>query len=320
MREAVAAAMKSGMGDELHDDRYLLDTFLENTTDHVYFKDAEGRFLRVSRALAAWLGVGDPADAIGRTDFDFFAEEHARATFEDERRLLRTGEPLVGIEERERWPDGRETWVSTTKVPLRDADGRIVGLFGISRDITEKRRDQERLAEQARTLAAQAQTLASLALVDDLTGLNNRRGFTIRGEQLLERSRRDGVPAALLFLDLDGLKRVNDTFGHDVGDGAILALADAIRRETREADVAARLGGDEFCVLVGGGEAAATETARRIRVSLRRARLPFDPEVSVGALAVDPRARVPIDSLLSEADRVMYADKQRRRGGSRRVA
>jgi len=287
------------------DDRHLLDTFLENTPDHVYFKDEQGRFLRVSRALAAWFGLEDPADAIGRTDLDFFGEQHAHAAAADERRLMQTGEPLVAIEERETWRDGHETWVSTTKVPLRDADGRIVGVFGISRDITQKKHDEQRLVEQAEQLALQARALESLALVDDLTGLDNRRGFALHGEQLLARCRRDGAPAALLFLDLDGLKRINDTYGHSAGDRALRALADAIRRTTRDSDVAARIGGDEFCVLVGGEAATATDRlADRIRSAL-----PRGLGVSVGALPIDAQHPASIDRLLVEADRAMYEDK-----------
>jgi PAS domain S-box-containing protein len=111
--------------EELIDDRYLLDTFLEQTPDHVYFKDAASRFIRISSALAQWLGLDDPAQAIGRNDSDFFSAEHSSKALADERTVMRTGLPLVALEERETWPDGRETWVSTTKVALRDRNNRI---------------------------------------------------------------------------------------------------------------------------------------------------------------------------------------------------
>jgi len=305
--------------EELLDDRYLLDTFLENTPDHVYFKDEQSRFIRVSCAMAAWFGLDDPADAIGRTDFDFFSELHAREAFADEQRLMRTGTSLVGIEERETWPDGRETWVSTTKVPLRDRRGRIVGIFGLSRDITEKKLAERRLAEQAEQLAEQARVLASLALVDELTGLYNRRGLTAYGEQLLHRSRRDGSPAALLFLDLDGLKRINDTLGHAVGDEALRTLADAVRETTRSTDVAARIGGDEFCVVLGGETAVVVElVVDRIHAALRRSPLPFELGVSVGSLEIDSATNGSMEELLLQADRSMYWNKLWRATGAER--
>ena len=236
--------------EELMDDRYLLDTFLEHTPDHVYFKDEKSRFIRVSRALAASFGLDNPSDVIGRTDFDFFGEEHARKAFADEQQLMRTGEALISIEERETRAGGVETWVSTTKVPLRDRGGRIVGIFGISRNITEKKRSELRLAEQAAQLAGQSAELERLTLADDLTGLYNRRGLAAFGEQALYRARRDGAMVALLFLDLDGLKKINDTFGHGVGDDALRALASIIEGTIRESDIAARVGGDEFCILL----------------------------------------------------------------------
>ena len=84
----------------------------------------------------------------GKTDYDFFTEEHASAAFADEQLIIATGQPVIGIEEKETWPDGRTTWVSTTKMPLRDDEGKIMGIFGISRDITKhKKRELQMQAE-----------------------------------------------------------------------------------------------------------------------------------------------------------------------------
>ena len=127
-------------------DRYLLGTFLDNIPDHVYFKDVDSRFIRISKSIVNWFGLDDPMQMIGKTDFDFFAEEHARPAYEDEQEVMRSGQPAVK-EEKETWPDGRETWVLTTKMPLRDEDGRIVGTFGISKDITERKQAEKVLQE-----------------------------------------------------------------------------------------------------------------------------------------------------------------------------
>jgi diguanylate cyclase (GGDEF)-like protein/PAS domain S-box-containing protein len=300
--------------DELVDDRYLLDTFLQYTPDSVYFKDDQSRFIRISAALAARLGLDDATQAIGKTDFDFFGAEHARAAFADEQRLMRTGESLVGIEERENWEDGREAWVSTTKVPLRDRAGHIVGLFGISRDITEQKRNEQQLAAQAEQLAAQARELEQLMLVDDLTGLFNRRGLQLVGEQALYKARRDGVGVVLLFLDLDGLKQINDGHGHSAGDEAIRALTDVIREVTRESDIAARVGGDEFAMLLfnedGGAAASVVERIERGAAAAReRSSLRCELSVSVGICEIDPRTPGSIEELLAHADRSMYDTK-----------
>src|SRR6185436_5241319 len=90
-------------------------------------------------------GVADPADAIGKTDADFFKSDRAIRTRQDELEVIRTGEPIVGVEEKEFWATGHVTWASTTKMPLRDRAGRIIGTFGISRDITRQKQEEEEL-------------------------------------------------------------------------------------------------------------------------------------------------------------------------------
>jgi PAS domain S-box-containing protein len=126
-------------------ERNLLRALMDTIPDHIYFKDTDSRFIRVSKALAEWFGLSDPAQAVGKTDFDFFTEEHARPAYEDEQRIVRTGQPLVGIEERETWPGRPDTWVLTSKMPFRDERGKIVGTFGLSRDITDRKRAEEKI-------------------------------------------------------------------------------------------------------------------------------------------------------------------------------
>lgn len=133
--------------DQLAHERDLLRALLEYAPDAVYFKDATSRILRASRAFAKKVGKADPAELVGLSDHDLFAKEHADRALEDEKRILETGETINGQTEREVWPDGRVTWVLTSKLPLRDARGQIVGTFGVSRDITELKRAQERLEE-----------------------------------------------------------------------------------------------------------------------------------------------------------------------------
>ncbi|MBN2013240.1 PAS domain S-box protein [candidate division KSB1 bacterium] len=128
----------------LQQERILLRTLMENVPDHIYFKDADSRFVMISNSQAEIFHLNDPNLVIGKTDFDFFTEEHARSAFETEKKIMQTGQPIVGIEEKETWPDRPDSWVSTTKLPLRDEKGNIVGTFGISRDIT-----RQKLAEQA---------------------------------------------------------------------------------------------------------------------------------------------------------------------------
>ena len=123
----------------LIEQRALLEALMDNTPDHIYFKDANSRFTMISAALARAFGLDDAVQAVGTSDLDYFLEEHARPALLDEQEIIRTGRPMVELEEKETWPDGRETWVATTKLPRTDARGRIIGTFGISRDITRRK-------------------------------------------------------------------------------------------------------------------------------------------------------------------------------------
>jgi PAS domain S-box-containing protein len=109
----------------LVEEGHLLRTLLDNLPDPIYFKDREGHFTRINKAHAKLFGLADPAQAVGKSDFDFFIAEHAQESYNDEQQIIVTGQPLVDKEERETWQDGRVTWVSTTKIPLRDAHGDI---------------------------------------------------------------------------------------------------------------------------------------------------------------------------------------------------
>ena len=127
----------------------LMKHLMDNIQDNIYFMDRDGRIILVNKAGAKWLGFDSPEDVIGKTDLDIFSNEHGRAAFEDEQRIMQAGEPLLGIEEKETWADGHETWVSTSKMPLRNDDGEIDGIFGISRDITAHKEAELRSAKYA---------------------------------------------------------------------------------------------------------------------------------------------------------------------------
>jgi PAS domain S-box-containing protein len=144
-------------------ERYLLHTLMDNVPDAIYFKDAQGRFLRVNRAHAAHFGLDDPRQVVGKTDRDSFSAEHAEQAYADELAVMRTGAPLMQ-EERETWPDGHESWVITSKFPFRDENGNIIGTFGLSKDITERKRQEEERLELERRLL-QAQKLESLGVL-----------------------------------------------------------------------------------------------------------------------------------------------------------
>jgi PAS domain S-box-containing protein len=150
-------------------EQYLMNTLMDNVPDHIYFKDNKSRFVRMNKAQATRFGLSDPAEAVGKTDFDFFTEQHAQPAFEDEQKIMNTGQPIIGLEEKETWPDGSVTWVTTTKMPLRDTNGDIIGTFGISKDITTRKRAEEELRkseEKYRSIFENVRDVYYEALID----------------------------------------------------------------------------------------------------------------------------------------------------------
>ncbi|MGD0066574.1 MAG: ATP-binding protein [Streptosporangiaceae bacterium] len=150
-----------------------MSNLLAATGERVYFKDLLSRFLLVS---AGWIAAYAPdraaQDLIGKTDFDVFSGEHASAALRDEEQIIRTGEPIVGKVELETYGGRTDTWVSTTKMPLRDQRGRIIGTFGISRDVTAQIRAENTTTQQALQLRAQNESLLGLdRLKDEFVGL-----------------------------------------------------------------------------------------------------------------------------------------------------
>jgi len=146
---------------------------LSATEERVYFKDLLSRFLFVSEGWIAAYAPGRTAEELtGKTDFDVFSNQHAAAAFADEQRIIRTGEPITGQLERETYSGRDDAWVSTTKMPLLDSQGQIIGTFGISRDITAQIRAEHMLAQQALELSAQNEQLRELdRLKDEFIGL-----------------------------------------------------------------------------------------------------------------------------------------------------
>jgi two-component system, sensor histidine kinase and response regulator len=152
----------------LEQERFLLDSLMRSIPDNIYFKDAQGRYLRINPAKAARSGLKDPGDAIGKSDFDFFPVEHARNAWNDEQELMRTGQPLIGKEERIEYGDGTVRWMATTKLPLKDRHGQVIGTFGLSHDITQLKE-----AQQALKAAAEAADSANRAKSDFLANMSH---------------------------------------------------------------------------------------------------------------------------------------------------
>jgi diguanylate cyclase (GGDEF)-like protein/PAS domain S-box-containing protein len=292
----------------LQDEIFLLGTLMDNVPDSIYFKDRQSRFTRINRYAAARFGLASPDLAVGLTDHDIFSEEHAAKALHDEQQIIRTGQPLVNVEEKETRADGDVRWISTTKLPLRDRQGNIVGTFGISRDITERKKAEDQLQHRA--------------FYDPLTDLPNRALFLDRLQHMFHRARRalDNPLFAVLYLDLDRFKAINDSLGHDAGDELLIGIARRLELCLRPGDTLARLGGDEFTVILDDihTEEDATRVAERIHEELAA---PIElrgyemfTSVSVG-IALSSAGYDNPEDMLRDADTAMYRAKAGGRAG-----
>ena len=151
-------------------EKFLLATLLETVPDSVYFKDSDSRFIRLSQSCASKFGLADPRDALGKSDADFFSLGHSRKALADERRIMETGQAILADIEHETFGDGSEMWCSTTKVPLKDKKGNVIGTFGISRDVTRQKLAEQGLARERDLLKTIIDNVPDLIYVKDRAG------------------------------------------------------------------------------------------------------------------------------------------------------
>ena len=184
-------------------ERDLLHALMDNIPDTIYFKDVASRFTRINRAQALCLRAKDPEEAVGKTDFDYYAEEFAREAYADEQKIFKTRKPLVKVE-KVKWRDGKYRWVSVIKVPIIDKDGRVTGLAGISRDITEIKEMEEKLRQYSEHLEELVQerteelrqTNAKLVKAERLAAIGELAGMV--GHDL--RNPLTGIKGAVYYL------------------------------------------------------------------------------------------------------------------------
>jgi PAS domain S-box-containing protein len=186
----------------------LLQAMLDNIPDWIYFKDTESRILKIGRTLARAMGLADPEAAVGKTDFDFRQPDQAREFYEDEQKIIRSGEPLINKTERQVLANGETGWTSTTKVPLRDPEGKVIGLVGINRDITQQkqaeealRQSDEKLQQFATRLERSNRELQDFAYVASHDLQEPLRKIVVFGERLKEKNLDKFGPESLDFLD-----------------------------------------------------------------------------------------------------------------------
>jgi len=289
----------------LKESRNFIEAILNAAPARIFWKDRNLVYLGCNAAFARDAGFSDPAEIIGKDDFQMGWKDQADLYRLDDLQVIDSGRDKLLIEEPQTTPDGRNIVLLTSKIPLRDSNGEIVGVLGTYLDITDRKQAQA--------------TILKMARVDALTGLANRNVFVEELARAIARARRSDKGLAVLYLDLDHFKDVNDTLGHPVGDELLKAVADRMRANVREIDTVARFGGDEFGVIMSelSDPAEAAVLAEKLLEHLAE---PFQLNgdqilcgTSIGIATCGPDTP-DAERLLTQADVALYRAKAEGRG------
>jgi diguanylate cyclase (GGDEF)-like protein/PAS domain S-box-containing protein len=267
----------------------------------------EGKWLRVNRSLTEIVGYSEAELLVS----DFQAITHRDDLGADLAEIYRliSNETLTSqVEKRFIHRLGHDVWVSNSASLVRDSQHRPLHFIFQIQDFTERKR-----AEAA---------IKSLSLADELTGLYNRRGFHAFCEQHLNTLRRTNNGIVMVYADLDGLKRINDSFGHKEGDRALMKAAELLKETFRSSDVLGRLGGDEFTALAavdpeGGVEKLMQRLEEKFSNFNALKLVPYEISISVGVARLHPDSAFSVEDLMAQADAAMYDNKRSRK--ARRV-
>ncbi len=269
----------------------LFQTLIDTSPDYIYVKDTKSRFIAVNKALTRLVGV-KAEDFIGKTDFDFFLKKRAEEFFEDEQNVIKNDKPLIGKVEYVA-SSSKAIWVSSNKIPWYDNNGKIKGIMGISRDITDQKEAEEKIRY--------------LSFHDTLTGLYNRAYFE---EELRRLDTERQLPLTIVMGDVNGLKLMNDAYGHDKGDLLLKKIAAILHESFRKEDVISRWGGDEFIVILPKTFTRDTESIiKRIREKCKKG-CSSDMPLSISLGVSTKRSPLEdIEKILKDAEDKMYKNK-----------
>lgn len=274
-------------------------TLIESTEDSIYLVDRNHKYLFMNKKHISRMGfIGD--EYLGHAYREFHSPDETKWFVENVNKVFNTGRSIR--HEHKSLRDG--SYFLQTLSPARKSAGTITDVTIISKDISELKRMEEKLR--------------ALSLTDELTGLYNRRGFFTLVEQLLKLAKRQKTGTFMLYADVDKLKDINDTFGHQEGDLALIEIANILKKNFRESDIIARIGGDEFVAIPVG---TAVDTIEIITARLQKSFEIYNEErncsyklaLSVGTAYYDPEHPCSIDELLIQGDKLMYARKRQTR-------
>lgn len=284
----------------LQEKEMLLRTIVSALPDMVWLKDIDGRYIFCNQMFERFFGAAE-STIIGKTDYDFVSQQMADLFREYDQRAVNNGKSSMNEECVTFADDQHVAYLETIKTPIWNVQGELIGVLGIARDISERKKMQEELQQQA--------------ITDELTGAFNRRHFMFQAEQELLRVRRYGGECSVLMLDLDSFKRINDAFGHPVGDKVLAKVAEICLATLRCTDLFGRIGGEEFAAILTGTDVKGAKViAERLRKNIQEAAIDtletitVSLSVSIGVATYQP-TNDSLSSLMLRADTALYAAK-----------
>ena len=302
-RRMVEAALRAG------EQRYRV--LVEHLPVGVYRTTQDGMIIEANPALCRMLGIKNTTDFLTYNVKDFYVKKEDRS-----KHLVKlAAKPRFFTEFELRSADGRKFWVRDYCQAVKSPDGSLLFFDGILVDITKRKRAEKRLEHALQEHRSINEKLESLSLTDDLTGLSNRRGFFTLGQQQMKIAKRIRKDIFLLYMDVDELKRTNDTYGHPAGDRLLTTVALILRETLRESDIIARIGGDEFAVLAmrshrGGEKVLFGRLEEKLRAHNLKNPKRLHIFLSMGIVRYDPRKYSSLEDFLAHADYLMYQQKK----------
>lgn len=293
---------------DLDENKELLKRVIDTVPIRIFWKDTQSRYLGCNRLFAQDAGFEDEVDFIGKTDYDFSWKNEAKEYIKDDQAVITSGIGKLNIEEKLTRKDGNQIWLSTSKVPLMDSTGKVMGILGAYADITPQK-------EAIIAIQAAKDELGYQSQHDPLTDLPNRLLYIDRLNHAMQKAARSQTKLAVMFIDLDRFKQINDSLGHEIGDKIVQMLGKRISTILRNEDTVARFGGDEFTVLLEDLTeiSAAAEIAGKIVKAMDE---PFNLDnhhlhltLSAG-ISIYPDDGDTAEILIRNADTAMYRAKE----------
>jgi diguanylate cyclase (GGDEF)-like protein/PAS domain S-box-containing protein len=300
LEEAKLIVERKRAEEALRESQLIIEGIINAIPVRVFWKDKNLVYLGCNAIFARDAGFKDPKDVIGKDDYQMVWRDQAELYRGDDRQVIESRSPKILIEEPQMTPDGNIITLLTSKVPLRSSGGEIVGVLGTYMDITERKLMEEELKR--------------LSVTDNLTQTYNRTKHEEIIKRETERTKRYLSPLSISMFDIDHFKKVNDTFGHNVGDYVLKTIAQIVKNSLRELDYLVRWGGEEFLIIAPDTDIKGAEVmAERIRKLIESYKFDKVDKVTLSFGVTQFKDEDTEDNFIKRADDAMYRAKEKGR-------